>query len=319
MTGIAGMVLFYLGNSSGGGRMLRRTGVMFSVITGRRRDVRCQRGVLRKTMILGLAIMGLLLLPGASAAVPARLEQVGTRWDPWGNFQFVFRLNNTSDRAISYQGYGPEWPIFAQQRRGATGWEAEKGGWCGTGLGKQKLAAHGSIVFTVPPPLEGGQTWRFGIAVTGPGYGSRPEMIWSGPLRAKPEADENTPGADALVHIHVVQHPGQKFPYTFTVRNVSERPVYYGGFREAQVPPIYLNAELRGQRWKNNGHSDWSGTGLGFQPLAPGRAISFSIPAQSWETTWRIGLQCYRTAEPTSAADVYRPVWGPALPPRKGK
>ncbi len=267
-----------------------------------------------KATIITLCVAGLLRLANASPAAPASLERVGAQWDAYGNFLSVFRLTNTSERDISYPGYAPSSPLYTRQLR-RLGWRDEPSGWCGVGLGTQRLAPHQSATFTVLPP-EGRRTWRIGIEVTQPGDQWQPPVVWTPPLRTDSEIVGEAPSAGEFVQTHVVHQPRRKFPYTFTVTNTSNRPLFYGGFREAHVPPIYLNQERRLGRWTDEGNANWCGTGFGFRQLPSGGSISFSIPAQSLDSTWRIGIRFYRTAQPVDPTDAFSPVWWEPLPPR---
>ena len=263
---------------------------------------------------IALALVGLLHLSSTSSAAPASLERVGARWDAYGNLLSVFRLTNTSERDIAYPGFSPSSPLYTRQLR-RLGWHEEPSGWCGVGLGTQRLRAHQSATFTVLPP-EGRRTWRIGIAVTQAGDQSQPVVLWTKPLTTDSQTVREAPSAGELVQVRVAHHLGRKFPYTFTVTNKSSQPLFYGGYRDAHIPPLYLNQERRSGRWTDDGRGDWSGTGFGFRQLSPGKSNSFSIPAQSLDSTWRIGIRFYRTPQPTDPADAFSPVWSEPLPPR---
>jgi hypothetical protein len=118
------------------------------------------------------------------------------------------------------------------------------------------------------------------------------------------------------VQREVSWHPDKEFPYTFKLINSSAKTLYYGGYREADIPPIYLNQKWQLWQWGDDGTVDWCGSDFGFKQLRPGGTIMFSIPAQSLDSTWRIGIRLLRTDVPRATDDAYRPVWWPELPPR---
>jgi hypothetical protein len=181
------------------------------------------------------------------------------------------------------------------------------------GLGRQKLRAGRSATFTVVPP-EVGQS-RIGIKIESPVE----HVIWTPPINADAETAREAPSAAELVRTDVSKHPGREFPYTFTLTNVSDRPLFFAGFNEPHVPPLYLNQEQRSGDWQDEGHALWNGSGssgFGFKELPPGGSISFSIPAQSLDSTWRIGIRLFQTPRPASYNDAYSPVWWEPLPPR---
>jgi hypothetical protein len=246
-------------------------------------------------------------------ADPVQLAHVGEEWDAYGNFLTVLRLTNRSAADISYAGYGTSSPIYLQQVRGSDleGWRDQKSGWCGVGLERQHLPAGQSATFTVLPP-DAAQSWRIGIKLES----SQSQVIWTQPIISNSDIAPQGPSAAELVQADFSRHPDRDFPYTFTLKNVSRTPLCYGGYQEPHVPPIYLIQEKHSEGWEDKGKADWSGTGFGFKELPPGGSISFSVPAQSLDSTWRIGLRLFKTARPASCNDAYRPVWWAPLPPR---
>jgi hypothetical protein len=255
-----------------------------------------------------------------NAAAAVALNSVGSTWDAYGNYLSVFTLTNASDEAMSYSGYAPSEPIYTTQVRRIAQWSDEPAGWCGVGLGTQRLAPNQSVTFTVPPP-DGDQTWRVGVRFNFTGSDSksrRSETAWSSPVTSKSrkQIDLAAPDAASLVQTAVTWHPDSKFPYTFRLTNSSAKTLFFGGYRETDVPPIYLNQERQRGHWRDDGHADWCGSGFGFKQLRPGDSLTFSIPAQSLDHSWRIGILLFRNGAPRAPDDAYRPVWWPELPPR---
>ena len=240
-----------------------------------------------------------------SLADQVRLEQVGEEWDAYGNFLPILRLTNHAQYDISCPSDSTASPVYMEQVRGSDseGWRGQNLSWCGVGLGTQNLRTGQSATFTVLPP-EGAQSWRIGIEIEHP----EAHVIWTPPIAGNAEIVREPPSAVEVVETTVVRHPDRDFPYTFTLKNVSDGPLYYGGFKEPHVPPIYLNQEKRSEGWEDNGKANWCGTGFGFKALPPGGSISFSIPAQSLDSTWRIGIRLFKTARPASYDDAYSPV-----------
>lgn len=269
-----------------------------------------------KTLRFFASLIGLLLFFSYPCpAAPARLEPIGTRWDASGNFISVFRLTNTSSGEISFPGYSASSPAYTLQLRHLGRWRDEPSFWCGVGFGTQRLAPHRSEIFTVLPPKDS-RMWRIGIKVTMAGWAPKALIAWTKALITDADIVRQAPNADAFVRTDVLRRPYRNFPYTFTLTNTSDKPLFYGGFKETHVPPIYLNQERRLGRWIDDGSATWCGTSFGFRELPQGGLISFSIPAQSLNLTWRIGVRLYRTAQPVVPRDAYSPVWWPPLPRR---
>ncbi len=235
----------------------------------------------RPILMLMVAVMAIVAWsPGQS--VPAvstkpaneiRLEHIGEEWDAYGNFLPVLRLTNYSRRDISYAGYSTSSPVYMQQVRGSDReeWREHNPGWCGTGLGTQQLRAGQSATFRVVP-REAVQSWRIGIKIDGP----EARAIWTQPINREAAVAHEAPSAAELVQVHVSKHPDREYPYTFTLKNVSGKPLFYGGYQEPHVPPIYLNQEKRPEGWHDDGKADWSGTGFGFK-RAPARRVDFIL------------------------------------------
>jgi hypothetical protein len=241
-----------------------------------------------------------------------QLTCIGEEWDAYGNFLTVLRLDNRSQRSISYSGYSDSFPVYREQLRGSNseGWRDRNSGWCGVGLGKQQLRAQQSVTLKLPPP-GGAYSWRIGINIDTPDA----RLIWSDAMTANAEQVRESPSAAGLVQAVVVKHPDREFPYTFILKNVSGRPLFYGGYREPDVPPIYLIQENRPDGWHDDGKADWSGSGFGFKELTPGGSLLFSIPAQSLDSKWRIGIRLFKNVRP-AYNDAFSPVWWVPLPPR---
>ncbi len=242
-----------------------------------------------------------------------RLEHVGEEWDAYGNFLTVLRLTNRSQHDIAYAGYTTSSPAYMEQVRGSDseGWRDNGPGWCGVGLGMRQLRAGQSATFTVLAP-RGAQSWRIGITIKDPAA----HVVWTEPIAANAEKVRDASSAVELVQTTVVRHPDREFPYTFTLKNISDKPLYYGGFQERDVPPNYVTQENRSGSWQDDNGVIWSGTDFGFKQLPPGSTISFSIPAQSLDSTWRIGIRLFKTARPVSYDDAYSSVWWEPQPPR---
>lgn len=245
------------------------------------------------------------------------LEQTGTLVDPHGHLMMVFKLTNASTSAVSYSGYAPAQPNYTAQFRRLGQWLNAPGGWCGFGLKEAQLPPHQAVTFTVPPWEEKTARICLDIATVCKGRKAEPRQISSAPITISRAAIDRSAGdASSLVHLEVGHHPERKLPYTLTLTNTSPQTLYYGGFRELNVTPIYLNQERTFGHWKDDGEANWTGKGPAFQTLPPRRSISFSIPAQSTGKTWRSGIRLYRTDHPRAMTDAYDPVWWPALPPR---
>jgi hypothetical protein len=245
-----------------------------------------------------------------------QLERVGAEWNAYGQNTTVIKLTNGADRGVSYTGYSSE-PVYTLQVQGSIldwwTWHDEgPSGWCGVGLGTRILNPQQSVTFKVPTP-DHSQPWRVGIKIKDPDIPN----IWTRPIVETVREGRWAAGAEKLVETAVEQHPGRNFPYTFILKNTSASPIFYGGFQEPNIPPIYLNQEMHSGNWEDSGQGDWSGTGFGFKELVPGASISFPIPGQSLDAMWRIGIRLFMTARPESPDDIYKPIWWPPFPPRK--
>lgn len=276
---------------------------------------------IRPTFLLMFAVTAI-VVRSAGQSVPLastkptselRLEYISEEWDAYGNFLPAFRLTNDSQREITYSGYSISSPVFVQQVRGSDReeWRNQNIGWSGTGLESQRLRAGHATTFRVAPP-EGVHFWRIGLKTEEP----EDIVVWSKSIIANKTMVEEMPCAAKLIHVDVAKHPDRESTYTFTLKNVSEESLFYGGYQEPHVPPIYLKQEKFAEGWIDDGKADWSGTGFGFKELRPGRSILFSIPAQSLDRTWRIGIRLFRTDRPAARKDAYEPVWWEPLSPR---
>ena len=266
--------------------------------------------------VRALGLLTMVLVTRASGD-SISLEQAGTLVDPHGNLMMVFKLTNTSAAAVSYSGYAPALPNYTTQFRRLGQWRDAPGAWCGFGLKDIQLPAHQVVTFTVPPWE--GKTSRICLDIAPARAGGKPEsqQIRSAPVTISLEAIHRNAGdASSLVRTEVTHHPEHKSPYTLTLANTSSQTLYYGGFHDPNVPPIYLNQERVLGHWKDDGEANWAEKGVAFHPLPSHRSISFSIPAQSLDKTWRIGIRLYRTDHPKTMEDTYLPVWWPPLPPR---
>lgn len=265
-------------------------------------------------------ILATLPLASPGATAPGALDCVGTTWDASGNFLSVFRLTNSSEETTAYSGYAPATPVYKRQIRRLTHWRDEPTGWCGVGLGIQRLTPNHSLTFAVPPP-DGDRAWRIGVQFTFTGADSRSkrsEIVWSSAVTSKSPRQIELAAHDAssLVQLGVSWNPDREFPYTFNLTNMSEKTLFYGGYSEPDVPPIYLNEERRMGHWRDDGKADWSGSNFGFKRLRPRDSMTFSIPPQSLDHSWRIGIRLFRTDAPHAPDDACRPVWWAELPPR---
>lgn len=265
-----------------------------------------------------LAVLLVFVVPGNCGTI--KLERTGHHWTAYGRFIEEFRLTNSSEKAICYLGYVE--PVAFKELWTFAWWHRQRLSLCGNELREGGLEAGQSATFTFPSP-EGTKTWRIGVSYD---WGSKDDVFQEYPFKVRSAAVVTTsprdqtfasaPDASRLVRMEVQQHPGRPRPYTFTLTNTSAQMLFYGGFREKNIPPIYLGQESHLFRWTFEGSVNWSGTDLGFKELRPGDRIQFSIPGQSLDRFWRIGLRLFRTNVPRSIEDAYRPVWWPKFPPR---
>jgi hypothetical protein len=256
---------------------------------------------------------------GSAGAVT--LESLGTRWLPFGSLNSEFMITNASSNTIQFSGYGRSMPIYTAQIRLQGDWcKQPEGLYCPVGLESISLMPRESMAFTVPA-LPGEDKWRIGIEFTHSDLATgsnRIETVWSPAVTNAPESEIASAASNptSLARIDVTWHAERDYPYTFKLVNVSVEPLYYGGFAERDVPPIYFGQERRGKEWQDSGVAKWCGSRLGFYELKAGGSIEFSIPAQSLDTTWRIGIRLFKKAEPRSPQDAYRIIWSHELPPR---
>lgn len=166
------------------------------------------------------------------------------------------------------------------------------------------------------PPPDGRRAWRIGLELQ-IGNQSEPQLLWTKALATDSALDQATPSAAQLVLHKIVHQPGRDFPYTFTITNISQQPLFYGGYAEANSPPLYMTAERHWGRWIDTGHVDWSGTNFGFKKLSPGKSISFSMTGKGQDAIWRVGIRFYHTPQPVAITDAFSPVWCDPLPRSK--
>lgn len=275
----------------------------------------------RTPLLAGAVMLLALAVPGNCG--PIKLERTGWHWTAYGRFLEDFRLTNTSEKPICYTGYAS--PVCFKELWTLAWWRRQRLSLCGNGLREGGLEPGQSTTFGYPPP-EGSKTWRIGVSYD---WGSKDDVFQEYPLKVKSAGIVTTsprdqifasaPDASKLVRLEVQKQTGQEERYTFTLTNTSAQTLFYGGYREKSVPPIYLSQLSQRFGWKYDGTVDWSGTGLGFKEIRPGATIQFSIPARGGEHIWRIGLRLFRTNAPRAMEDAYRPVWWPKLPPRDKK
>lgn len=260
-----------------------------------------------------LLIIGLWISAAVTSMAQVSLQRTGGQWSPYGSYLSDIRLSNHSKDTITFEGYAPASPVYVVETRQLAGWKGEDASWCGVGLRKQQMPAGGEISFQVAAP-ERRAAWRVGVHFSTEG-GRDSSVAWTQPIAGEHDRGAGRERADKLVRMEVSKHPDRKFPYTFTLTNISDRPLYYGGYR-GTTPPIYLNQFRRLGFWKEDGQADWCGRDIAIRPLLPGSSLSFSIPAQSLDSTWRIGMRLYKAPQPILISDAFRPVWWPPLPPR---
>lgn len=257
-------------------------------------------------------LLFILICKSNSSTDDVELHITGTTWDTYGNFLNVFTLKNSSAHPVFYDGYSLNEPIRLRQiQNEKQEWQDLHYGYCGVGLGRQHLQPGESITFTESAPKEN-QTWKVGVTFT---FRKQDNLevqhtVWSQPIDGVNQK-RTQPDASEMVKLESRKDSKHKFPYTFTLTNISKQVLYYGGFHELDVPPIYINQEKHKDSWQNDGKAVWNGegaSGFGFQELSPGKSIIFSIPAQS-HVIWRIGIILFRTSTPKSYEDAYQPVW----------
>lgn len=261
----------------------------------------------------GIALLGLWISVAMPSMAQVAIERTGGEWSPYGSYLWNLRLSNYSKDTIVFDGYAPASPVYVVETRRLGGWKGEDASWCGVGMGTHQIPAGREISFQVDAP-EGRATWRVGVRFSTKGRRDS-SMVWTQPVAGLIDREAGKGRASGLVRTEVAKHPDRKFPYTFTLTNISNRPLYYGGFL-GKTPPIYLNQVRRLGFWKDEGQADWCGKGIAIRPLFPERSLSFSIPAQSLDSTWRIGMRLYKSPRPVNISDAFQPVWWPPLPPR---
>ena len=244
-------------------------------------------------------------------AAPLRLEHIGTKWDEYGHFVWVFRFTNPSDTPISYVGWmsdsGPL-PVVEVLRSGV--WRDVYLGCLGPERNAQRLAPHRSILVSLAPQ-KAGATWRVGVPVMQPPSFTRWEVgVWTDPLStdAATPAAAKSRSAARMVETRVSRNPDPNAPYTFTLTNISSQPLYYGGFQGTKLPAFHLQQDRFLGRWQGGESAMFYGTGDGFRKLSPGASLTFTIPSLNLWKTWRLGVRLYRTPRPVVPADAYPPV-----------
>lgn len=278
--------------------------------------------MIRQLGIFASIIVGLTFTATAFAG-DVYLDQTGTTWNESGKFLYVFTLTNATDTRILYGGYSPSSPVYDIGLRHKDRWQEKDMSYCGTGLKTQQLKSGRSVSFMVSP--EENENWRVGVTYHFvSSFGIENENLltcWSPSIKPLSKSSRDLPKLDAskLVEADVSYTHGAEYPYTFLLKNISKQTLFFGGFDKPGVPPIYLNQELHQGKWSDDGQAVWNGDGIpsGFQELSPGRTIKFSIPAQSLDSDWRIGVILFRTDSPKTPEDVYRPVWWRKLPKRE--
>ena len=275
-----------------------------------------------RPVVCALFALGFLALASRSAAA-LELRHSGSRWNANGNFLYEFSLTNSSSDAVEYDGYHFSLPVYTSQTLRNNQWKDDSADWCGVNLETRQLAPRQAVTLSLSPP-DDARAWRVGIPFRPAATNAASAQIktaWSPSVRPKSrkELDAHGKSAAPWVETQVALHRdgNREQSYEFSLRNKSTNTLYYGGFREPDVPPIYLNQERRTGRWHDNGHANWSGSDLGFKQLLPGQSISFKIPAQSLDRSWRIGIRLFRTDSPGVPEDAYLPVWWIELPPRE--
>jgi hypothetical protein len=109
-----------------------------------------------------------LLLPGACArdarprgTLPSvRCELVRLEPTTDTHATATFRATNEGPAAFHYLGHSPDGPIYQCEVLEGGAWQSSPLGWCGTGLGEQKLAPGVSMEFATIVPRDG-RRYRF--------------------------------------------------------------------------------------------------------------------------------------------------------------
>jgi len=243
----------------------------------------------------------------------------GYKWDAYGNYLPYFKVSNKTSEVFAFWGYSKSSPVYSIEVLINDRWQENPLGWCGNGMQLQTMAPEDSFVFFVPP-RSGDASWRVRIDLE-PRSKTRiyyKPNIHSSPLPTSDTLARMPPAGSSpqQVMLEAEYHDELQFPCRFRLTNISDSPVYYGGFDEKSVPPIYLGQKSQGNAWVNTGSANWRGTGFGFKMLSPGSSLSFDIPAQNLDTFWRIGIRLYRNNAPERLIEAYDPIWWPKLPRR---
>lgn len=270
--------------------------------------------------MLRLWFLWLFLGVPLSARQVVSITPVGHKWTASGSYLTCFEIKNTSSELFGFSGYSDDSPIYAFELLKFHRWHPERTGWCGVGMGQHEFPPGKTISLDTLPPT-GTRPWRIALSLrsTTPDGKTAETVFHSDPIPPFKSADHahpETPPIEGGVKLEVAYREGLFYPCEFTLTNLSTAVLYYGGFKEKDVPPIYLGQEYIGKKWNEEHSVDWSGTGLGFQTLRPLESITFRIPAQSLEHPWRVGMRLFRTNKPSALHDAYAPVWWPQLPKR---
>ena len=73
----------------------------------------------------------------------------------------------------------------------------------------------------------------------------------------------------------------------FTVSNVSDEPLSYGGWPNA---PLCVVTDLIGGRWSDRGPFRFCGYGAGTHELGPGQSFTFRVPTAGGGEAMRVGV-----------------------------
>ena len=270
--------------------------------------------------MIRLWLLCLLLSVPLCARQAVSITLIGNKWQASGSYLTCFEIKNTSSEVFGFSGYSDDSPIYRCELLKFGRWHPERMGWCGVGMGQHDFPPGKTFPLDTLPP-KGSRPWRIALPVrsTTPDGKTAEPLFYSAPIPPFKSADitrHRSPPVQGGVKLGVAYHEGLPYPCEFTLTNLSSAVLYYGGFKEKHVPPIYLGQEHIHKKWSEEHSVDWSGTGLGFQILSPLESITFRIPAQSLEHPWRIGIRLFRTDKPSALHDAYVPVWWPRLPKR---
>jgi hypothetical protein len=116
--------------------------------------------------VVFLALVACSPVPAIQAPRPVaggvRCEQVTVQDSSPEWASITFRVTNDGDRAMTYQGYSPDSPLYQVEVLAGGAWEPSPMGWCGTGLAEQTLPPGGAVDLLVGAARDG-QTRRFTI------------------------------------------------------------------------------------------------------------------------------------------------------------